>query len=69
MSGLMVDEYDYSGTFPTRREADTRNLQDINFDMNRIYGNLHLARAGAETTIDLLVNFGGDPEIEVKCKA
>ena len=64
MSGLMVDEYDYSGTFPTRREADTRNLQDINFDMNRIYGNLHLARAGAETTIDLLVNFGGDPEIE-----
>ena len=64
MSGLMADEYDYSGTFPTRREADTRNLQDTNFDMNRIYGNLHLARAGAETTIDLLVNFGGDPEIE-----
>ncbi|MAU27451.1 MAG: hypothetical protein CMH48_02455 [Muricauda sp.] len=64
MSGLMADEYDYSGTFPTRREADTRNLQDTNFDMNRIYGNLHLARAGAETTIDLLANFGGDPEIE-----
>ncbi|PRX56140.1 hypothetical protein CLV81_0132 [Flagellimonas meridianipacifica] len=64
MSGLMADEYDYSGTFPTRREADTRNLQDINFDMNRIYGNLHLARSGAETTIDLLANFGGDPEIE-----
>ncbi|MEY8021340.1 hypothetical protein AB8P51_10945 [Muriicola sp. SD30] len=64
MSGLMADEYDYSGTFPTRREADTRNLQDINFDMNRIYGNLHLARAGAETTIGLLADFGGDAEIE-----
>ncbi|WP_431128412.1 hypothetical protein [Flagellimonas flava] len=64
MSGLMADEYDYSGTFPTRREADTRNLQNINTDMNTIYGNLHLARAGAETTIDLLANFGEDPEIE-----
>ena len=40
MSGLMADEYSYSGTFPTRREADTRNLQDINSDVNTIYGNL-----------------------------
>tara|TARA_R110002051_G_scaffold100256_1_gene170524 strand:+ start:9951 stop:11288 length:1338 start_codon:yes stop_codon:yes gene_type:complete len=64
MSGLMADEYTYSGTFPTRREADTRILQDINTDMNTIYGNLHRSRAGAETTIDLLVDFGGNPEIE-----
>ncbi len=64
MSGLMSDEYDYSGTFPTRREADTRNLQNVNFSMNRIFGNLHRARAGAEATIDLAVNFGGVPEVE-----
>ena len=64
MSGLMADEYSYSGTFPTRREADTRNLQDINSDVNTIYGNLHRSRTGAETTVDLLADFGGNPEIE-----
>ncbi len=64
MSGLMSDEYDYSGTFPTRREGDTRNLQDVNGTMDRIYGNLHRARAGAEATIDLAQGFGGVPEVE-----
>jgi len=64
MSGLMSDEYDYSGTFPTRREGDTRILQNTNGDMDRIFGNLHKARAGAEATIDLAVNFGGVPEVE-----
>ena len=64
MSGLMTDEYDYSGTFPTRREGDTRILQNVNGTMNRIFGNLHRARAGAEATIDLAVGFGGVPEVE-----
>ncbi len=64
MSGLMSDEYTYSGTFPTRREADTRNLQDVNSDINTIYGNLHRSRTEAETTIDLLANFGGNAEVE-----
>ena len=59
MSGLMSDEYDYSGTFPTRREADTRILQNINVDIDRIYGNLHRARASAEATVDLINQFGG----------
>lgn len=59
MSGLMSDEYDYSGTFPTRREADTRILQNTNFDIERIFGNLHRGRASAEATIDLIDNFGG----------
>lgn len=64
MSGLMSDEYDYSGTFPTRREADTRILQNTNSSMDRIYGNMHKARAGAEATIDLAVGFGGVPDVE-----
>ncbi len=64
MSGLMSDEYDYSGTFPTRREADVRNVQNTNFSMNRIYGNMHRARASAEATIDLAQNFGGVPAVE-----
>ena len=64
MSGLMSDEYDYSGTFPTRREADTRNLQNVNGTMNTIYSNLHRSRAGAEATIDLAIEFGGVPEVE-----
>jgi len=64
MSGLMTDEYDYSGTFPTRREADTRILQNINGTVTTIYGNLHRARAGAEATIDLATDFGGVPDVE-----
>jgi hypothetical protein len=64
MSALMADEYDYSGTFPTRREADTRILQNTNGSMDRIYSNIHRARAGAEATIDLAQGFGGVPEVE-----
>lgn len=64
MSGLMSDEYDYSGTFPTRREGDTRLLQDTNYDIGNIYGNLHRARAAAEATIDLASQFGGASTIE-----
>ncbi len=64
MSGLMTDEYDYVGTFPTRREGDTRILQNTNGTINRIYGNLHRARAAAEATIDLAKTSGQVPEIE-----
>ncbi|MGB6150433.1 MAG: hypothetical protein WBG48_00455 [Pricia sp.] len=64
MSGLVADEYSYAGTFPTRREADTRNLQNVNADMNTIYGNMHRSRTGAQTTIDLLANFDENPAIE-----
>ncbi len=64
MSGLMSDEYDYSGTFPTRREGDTRILQNTNTTMDRIYSNLHRARGGAVATINLAQVFGGIAEIE-----
>ncbi|WP_445735563.1 hypothetical protein [Mariniflexile sp.] len=64
MSGLMADEYSYSGTFPTRREADTRILQNTNSDMDRIFSNMHRARAGAEAAIELAQGFGGVPEVE-----
>ena len=64
MSGLMSDEYIYSGTFPTRREADTRILQNTNGTIDVIYSNLHRARAGAEAAIDLAQGFGGVPEVE-----
>ncbi len=63
MSGLMTDEYDYVGTFPTRREADTRLLQNVNGTINRIYGNLHRARAAAEATVDL-AKISGESAIE-----
>jgi hypothetical protein len=59
MSGLMSDEFDYSGTFPTRREGDTRLLKPNNSTMNRIYGNLHRARAAAEAAVGLAGEFGG----------
>ncbi|MEP2774016.1 MAG: hypothetical protein ABJH05_17810 [Fulvivirga sp.] len=64
MSGLMADEYDYTGTFPTRREGDTRLVQNTNGTMDNIYGSLHRSRASAEATIELAESFGGVPEIE-----
>jgi len=64
MSGLMTDEYDYTGTFPTRREGDTRILQNVNGTINTIYGNLHRARAAAEATVDIAQTFGGVPKVE-----
>lgn len=64
MSGLMADEYVYSGTFPTRREADTRIQQNTNSDMDIIFSNMHRARAGAEAAIELAQGFGGVPEVE-----
>jgi len=64
MSGLMADEFDYSGTFPTRREGDTRLVQNTNGTMDRIYGNLHRARAAAVATVDLAAEFGGVPAVE-----
>lgn len=63
MSGLMSDEFDYSGTFPTRREADTRFVQNTNGTMNVIYSNMHRARAAAEATTELAQEFGGNEAV------
>ena len=63
MSALMADEYDYSGTFPTRREGDTRLVQNTNGTMNNIYSNLHRARAAASTATELGLEFGAGGEI------
>jgi hypothetical protein len=63
MSGLMSDEFDYSGTFPTRREGDTRLVQNTNGTMDRIFSNLHRARAAALTASELVAEFGGSSAI------
>jgi hypothetical protein len=64
MSALMGDEYIYSGTFPTRREADTRNVQTTNGTMDGIYGNMHRARAAAERAAEQAAEIGGLPAIQ-----
>jgi hypothetical protein len=58
MSGLMADEWDYSGTFPTRREADTRLALSSNGTMANIYSNMHRARAAAETAATAMEDLG-----------
>ena len=60
----MADEYIYTGTFPTRREADTRNVQNTNGTMDGIYGNMHRARAAAERAAELAAEIGGLTAIE-----
>lgn len=64
MSALMGDEYIYSGTFPTRREADTRNVQTTNGTMDGIYGNMHRARAAAERAAEQAAEVGGLSDIQ-----
>lgn len=60
----MSDEYIYTGTFPTRREADTRNVQSTNGTMDGIYGNMHRARAAAERAAEQAAEIGGLTAIE-----
>jgi len=55
-SGVFSDEFDYSGTFPTRREPDERRVQPRNGSMLAIYQNLHRARAAAANAAIALRN-------------
>lgn len=48
ISGLMSDEWQHSGTFPTRQEVELRIIPVDNTTMNGVYLRLHQARAALE---------------------
>ena len=52
--GMFTDEFELSGTFPTRLEVDERNIQLTNGTMEGTYRDLHAARVGAENAVTLL---------------
>ncbi len=45
--GTISDEYEYSGTFPTRQEVDFRAILNSNVSTLAVYANLHRARVAA----------------------
>jgi starch-binding outer membrane protein, SusD/RagB family len=49
-SGMLSDEYDIGGTFPTRIEVDRRNIQRDNGTMQAVFRKMHRARGAAERT-------------------
>src|SRR5690606_2672476 len=48
MSGLLSDEYEASGTFPTRVEVDQRNVRTTNTTAQQTFRIMHRGRAAAE---------------------
>jgi starch-binding outer membrane protein, SusD/RagB family len=55
-SGMLADEIWHSGSFPTRREIDERNIQETNGTNAVDYQRIHLARNLAEQVADLYVS-------------
>ena len=63
-TGLFTDEFQHSGTFPTRVEVDERNIFLTNGTMEGVFRDLHAARVGAENAVGLLTEeFGADSRI------
>ena len=63
-SGMFTDEYHLSGTFPTRREVDAREIDEQNGTMEGLYVEMHQARTGLENATVVLEEFlPGDSRI------
>jgi hypothetical protein len=59
-SGLLADEFYHSGTFPTRREIDERNIRIENATTQAVFRNLQRARNTAEEASTVYEEFGPD---------
>jgi starch-binding outer membrane protein, SusD/RagB family len=59
-SGLLADEFYHSGTFPTRREIDERNIRIENATTQGVFRNLQRARNTAEEASTVYEEFGPD---------
>ncbi len=61
-SGLLADEYELSGTFPTRLQVDQRRILDDNATAEGYFRRLHQARRAAERAAEAVANFSEDPK-------
>lgn len=61
MSAVVSDEMLYSGTFPTRREPDQRNVLLRNGTMTGIFQRLHRARTALRTAAETIQEFSANP--------
>jgi starch-binding outer membrane protein, SusD/RagB family len=59
-SGLLADEFYHSGTFPTRREIDERNIRIENATTQGVFRNLQRARNTAEEASTVYEEFAPD---------
>lgn len=57
-SGLLADEYQLSGTFPTRLQMDQRNVLIDNATLEGVFRNMHVARAATERGVAALEDAG-----------
>ena len=63
-TGMFTDEFILSGTFPTRFEIDSRDIDERNGTLDNVYINLHQARVGLENAAEVLEEFlPGDDRI------
>ena len=62
--GMFTDEFILSGTFPTRFEIDSRDIDERNGTLDNVYINLHQARVASENAVVVLEEFlPGDSRI------
>lgn len=65
LSGLMTDEWAHSGTFPTRRQLDRREVQvKGNATLDNMFLQLHQARADLERAAVRIERASADPDVD-----
>ncbi len=60
-AGLLADELVYSGTFPTRRQQDERDVLRTNGTMSGQFRRLHRARTALRTAAETIAEFSANP--------
>ncbi len=58
--GLMADEFEHTGTFPTRREVDNRNVRVENATMQGVFRQVQRSRRLTEEAGEVFAEFGPD---------
>lgn len=67
MSGLLADEYQASGSFPTREEVDRRSISRDNATTQQTFRLMHRARRAAEVAAELFGEY--EPETRPHAEA
>ncbi len=63
-SAVLSDEMLYSGTFPTRREQDERDVLRSNGTMGAVFQRMHLARTALRTAAETIEEFSANPSTD-----